>query len=189
MSTSLGDREDNKERQLARELGVRRNQLYKWKNEVDDHGETAFSGNGGRPKKSPSDATASLQAELKKRLMRLDRLIPKTIKKFRVTTDSRNSRDPAMNLLNREFKSCGPNEKWVADVTYIPTREGWLFLAAVLDLFSRKIVGWSMGERLTSELAQSALSHKQFKHACLRQGYWCILTEGRNTMQEIIRPC
>jgi len=93
------------------------------------------------------------------RLMRLDRLIPKTIKKFRVTTDSRNSRHPAMNLLNREFKPCRANEKWVADVTYIPTREGWLFLAAVLDLFSRKIVGWSMGERLTSELAQSALSH------------------------------
>ncbi len=51
------------------------------------------------------------------------------------------------------------SEKRVADVTYVTTREGWLFLAVVLDLFSRKIVGWSMGEHLTSELAQRALSH------------------------------
>lgn len=93
------------------------------------------------------------------RLMRENNILPKTIKKFRVTTDSRNSHKPAENLLDRDFKTVQPNEKWVADVTYIPTREGWLFLAAVLDLYSRKIVGWSMGERLTSELAQRALSH------------------------------
>jgi len=93
------------------------------------------------------------------RLMRIEKLLPKTIKKFRVTTDSRNSHTPSANLLNRDFGPGRPNEKWVADVTYIPTREGWLFLAAVLDLFSRKVVGWSMGERLTSELAQRALSN------------------------------
>lgn len=92
------------------------------------------------------------------RLMRIEKLLPKTIRKFRITTDSRNSHSPSANLLNRDFDPDQPNEKWVADVTYIPTREGWLFLAAVLDLFSRKIIGWSMGERLTSELAQRALS-------------------------------
>jgi transposase InsO family protein len=93
------------------------------------------------------------------RLMQKAGLVPKTVKKFRVTTDSRKSHAPAPNLLARDFTASRPNEKWVADVTYIPTREGWLLLAVVLDLFSRMIVGWSMGERLTSELAQRALWH------------------------------
>lgn len=91
------------------------------------------------------------------RLMRDNGLLPKTIRKFRITTDSRKSRNPAANILDRQFEAARPNEKWVADVTYVPTREGWLFLATILDLYSRKIVGWSMGDRLTSELAQRAL--------------------------------
>lgn len=91
------------------------------------------------------------------RLMREAKLLPKTIKKFRVTTDSRNSKKPAGNQLNRDFSTTRCNQKWVTDVTYIPTREGWLFLAAVLDLFSRRIVGWSMSNRLTSELSKQAL--------------------------------
>lgn len=91
------------------------------------------------------------------RLMRENGVIPKTVKKFRVTTDSRKSRNPARNILDRKFEADRPNEKWVADVTYIPTREGWLFLATVLDLYSRKIVGWSMASRLLSELPQKAL--------------------------------
>lgn len=91
------------------------------------------------------------------RLMRNANIVPKTIRKFRITTDSRNSLNPAHNILAQNFTTQGCNEKWVADVTYIPTREGWLFLAVVLDLCSRKVVGWSMGERLTSGLAQQAL--------------------------------
>ncbi len=91
------------------------------------------------------------------RLMRQAKLLPKTIKKFRLTTDSRKSRYPAGNHLDRQFSVASPNRKWVADVTYIPTREGWLFLAVVLDLYSRKVVGWSMGDRLTSDLAKRAI--------------------------------
>lgn len=93
------------------------------------------------------------------RLMRQTCLVPKTVRRFRITTDSRKSRHPSPNRLARQFSAKQANEKWVADVTYIPTREGWVFLAAVLDLYSRKIVGWSMSDRLTSELAQSALMH------------------------------
>ncbi len=93
------------------------------------------------------------------RLMKRSGLVPKTIKKFRITTDSRKSRQPAPNRLARQFRASEANEKWVADVTYIPTREGWVYLAAVLDLYSRKIVGWSMSNKLTSELAQQALSN------------------------------
>jgi len=88
------------------------------------------------------------------RLMKQAGIVPKTVKKFRVTTDSRKSHRPAPNLLAQDFSTSRPNEKWVADVTYIPTREGWLYLAVLLDLYSRRVVGWSMGECLTSELAQ-----------------------------------
>lgn len=91
------------------------------------------------------------------RIMNKASILPKTIKKFRITTDSRNSLQPAHNILSQNFTAQGCNEKWVADVTYIPTHEGWLYLAVVLDLFSRKVVGWSMAERLTSGLAQQAL--------------------------------
>lgn len=99
------------------------------------------------------------------RLMRIAKIVPKTIKKFRITTDSRMSLNPAKNLLDRQFSPCLMNRVWACDVTYIPTREGWLFLAVVLDLFSRKVVGWSMGERLNSDLAQQALKNA----ACQRQ--------------------
>lgn len=93
------------------------------------------------------------------RLMKKAGIVPKTIRKFRITTDSRKSKKPAKNILNQEFTATRKNEKWVADVTYIPTRVGWVFLAAVLDLYTRKIVGWAMGDRLTNELAQQALKN------------------------------
>jgi putative transposase len=91
------------------------------------------------------------------RLMRKANIVPKTIRKFRVTTDSRRSIKPTSNLLNRQFSPMQINRVWASDVTYIPTREGWLFLAVVLDLYSRKVIGWSMSDRLTSCLAQQAL--------------------------------
>ena len=93
------------------------------------------------------------------RLMRKANIIPKTIRKFRVTTDSRKSINPTSNLLNRQFSPVQMNRVWASDVTYIPTREGWLFLAVVLDLYSRKVIGWSMSDRLTSSLAQQALTN------------------------------
>lgn len=74
------------------------------------------------------------------------------------TTDSQHSKPIAENLLNREFNAEKPNQKWVVDITYIPTGEGWLYLAGVLDLCSRKIVGWSMAEHMQTELVSDALS-------------------------------
>ena len=93
------------------------------------------------------------------RLMQQAGLLPRTIKKFRKTTDSRKSYAPAPNILARQFYASQPNRKWVGDVTFIATREGWLYLAVVIDLYSRKVVGWSMGERLTTALAQRAIRH------------------------------
>ena len=81
----------------------------------------------------------------------------KTARKFRCTTDSNHDLPVADNLLDRQFDPESPNQAWVADITYIPTREGWLYLAAVEDLYSRRVVGWSMAAHLESRLVVDAL--------------------------------
>lgn len=73
------------------------------------------------------------------------------------TTDSDHQFPPAENLLNQDFAADKPNTRWVADITYVPTREGWLYLAGVKDLCTRKIVGWSIGEVMPAELVCEAL--------------------------------
>jgi transposase InsO family protein len=72
-------------------------------------------------------------------------------------TDSRHPYPLAANILNRQFEAARPNQKWVSDITYIPTQQGWLYLAAILDLFSRKIVGWAMSACCDGTLVQNAL--------------------------------
>jgi len=91
------------------------------------------------------------------RLMRQDGL--KGRRKYRKvhTTDSQHDFPVAENLLNREFEAEKPNQKWVGDITYIPTEEGWLYLAGVLDLYSRKIVGWAMSNLIDADLVEKAL--------------------------------
>jgi transposase InsO family protein len=91
------------------------------------------------------------------KLMRENGIRAKSARKFRHTTDSNHALPVAKNLLNRQFNPLQPNESWVADITYIPTREGWLYLAVVEDLFSRMVVGWSMDARMTSRLVVDAL--------------------------------
>jgi putative transposase len=91
------------------------------------------------------------------RLMRLRDLKAKQSKRFKVTTKRDKTQAAAPNLLRRDFETNRPNEKWLADITYIATQEGWLYLAAVLDLYTRRIVGWAMSERMTSDLSIAAL--------------------------------
>jgi putative transposase len=78
-------------------------------------------------------------------------------RRFRKTTDSRHGYRPAPNLLERDFSAPAPNRVWVGDITYVPVRDGWLYLAVLLDLFSRRIVGWAMSDRIDTELAINAL--------------------------------
>jgi putative transposase len=92
------------------------------------------------------------------RVMRAAGIQAKTVRKFCRTTDSGHPHPVAENVLNRDFAPSAPNHTWAADITYIPTREGWLYLAAVEDLYSRKIVGWSMSERIDSRLVVDALT-------------------------------
>ena len=92
------------------------------------------------------------------RTMRQNGLRGRGKRRFRVsTTDNNHALPIAANVLARNFTVDAPNTVWAGDMTYIPTREGWLYLAVVLDLFSRRIVGWSMGEAITAELACRAL--------------------------------
>lgn len=94
------------------------------------------------------------------RLMQRAGIRAKSARKFRVTTQSEHTRAVAPNVLDRKFsveQHRKPDQAWAADITYIPTREGWLYLAVVIDLASRRVVGWSLRTRLDQELAISAL--------------------------------
>jgi putative transposase len=91
------------------------------------------------------------------RLMHDNFIRAKTARKFRNTTDSNHALPVADNLLDRQFTAQKRNERWVGDITYIPTREGWLYLAVVEDLYSRMVVGWSMAEHMESRLVVDAL--------------------------------
>ena len=73
------------------------------------------------------------------------------------TTDSRHPHRIAENVVNREFQATAPNQKWAGDITYISTTEGWLYLAVVIDLFSRRVIGWAMSERIDTVLVRGAM--------------------------------
>ncbi len=119
-----------------------------------------FKGSYGSPRMQRELATRGRKVckNTVARLMKKHELRATTARKFRHTTDSNHSHPVAKNVLNQEFEQTGPNEAWVSDITYVPTREGWLYLACVVDLYSRKVVGWSMSDRMKSELVMRALA-------------------------------
>ena len=96
------------------------------------------------------------------RIMKIQGIKPKTVRKFKVTTDSKHNKPIYDNTLNQNFFSTCPNQKWSSDITYIPTKEGWLYLAVVMDLFSRRIIGWSMSSRMKEDLVINALKMALF---------------------------
>lgn len=92
------------------------------------------------------------------RLMRQNSLSPKIKKKWIATTDSGHALPLAENLLNREFTATGPGTKWVSDITYLSTTQGWLYLCVIIDLWDRKVIGWSLATDLSSVPVVSALT-------------------------------
>lgn len=92
------------------------------------------------------------------RLMRSAGLKSRRSRRFKVTTRSVSTHEVAPNWLNRQFRAERPDQVWVGDITYIWTAEGWLYLSVLLDLCTRRVVGWAVSERLTAELARGALS-------------------------------
>lgn len=97
------------------------------------------------------------------RLRRLDGLTAKRVRRFRLAYAARNSEPPAPHLLNRDFTTTKPNRVWVTDITFVPTRRGWLYVATMVDLFSRRVVGWAMSQRIDQQLVVDAL------HMAIRQ--------------------
>ena len=92
------------------------------------------------------------------RLMKENQIVSKTRKKYKTTTNSRHNNPVYENILDRRFQVDKPNKVWVSDITYIWTDEGWLYLCVIIDLYSRKVVGWAMREWLDNKLVISAFS-------------------------------
>ena len=114
-----------------------------------------------RIKKRLAQKTLTVSRGRITRLMRESNLVCKTKRKFKVTTDSKHNKLVSPNLLQRQFNVTAPNSYWVGDITYVPTEEGWLYLATVIDLYSRKVVGWSMANHMRAELVNNALLQRK----------------------------
>nr|WP_157686189.1 IS3 family transposase [Bacillus thuringiensis] len=97
------------------------------------------------------------------RIMKEQGLQSRTVKKYKATTNSKHSYPIQDNVLNRQFKVKKPNQVWVADITYVSTKEGWLYVASLMDLYSRKIVGWHADRTMTKELVLKALQQAYFR--------------------------
>jgi len=125
-----------------------------------------------RIKKALSKLGISVSRDRIKRLMQLQGLACKTKRKFKVTTDSKHHLPVADNLLNRQFSPEKMNQAYVGDITYIPTQEGWLYLAVVIDLFSRQVVGWSMSSSMKAQLVNDAMLMALWKRKPARGLLW-----------------
>jgi putative transposase len=105
----------------------------------------------------------SASKERVERLMRENGIYARHKRRYRVTTDSKHGLPVAENLLDRNFTPMAPNQVWTSDITYLWTDEGWLYLAIVLDLFNREVVGWSLKPRMTADIVTDALTMAWFR--------------------------
>jgi putative transposase len=166
---------------MARGLGVGRSGYYAWRSRPASERRQANQAlvvqiNDAYRTSRETYGSPRIHAELQRkgipcgrnrvaRLMQLHGITAKKRqKRHPVTTQREASAMPAPNLLNQDFSVPAPNQKWVSDITYIDTAEGWLYLASVLDLFSRQIVGWAMADRIDTTLVEDA-----FKMAVCRR--------------------
>lgn len=115
--------------------------------------------NYGSPKitKQLNSEGVSVSQKTVSRIMKEEGIRSKTVKKYKATTNSKHNLPVYPNLLDQQFKVERPGQVWVADITYIWTSEGWLYLATIMELYSRRIIGWAMDERMTKELVILAL--------------------------------
>jgi transposase InsO family protein len=93
------------------------------------------------------------------RIMRNNGMVARSRRKFKATTNSKHTLPVAENLLEQNFHTDRPNKVWASDITYIPTLEGWLYVAVIIDVFSRQVVGWAMSERMTADFVIRALAN------------------------------
>jgi len=156
---------------MCRPLGVTRGGYYRHLNKAVDHyhlelieavqdlAKASDNTYGSRRMRAALGAMSYPVSRNKaRRLMKEAGVLAKRRKKFKVTTDSNHAKPLFDNVLDRDFAPNGSDQAYVQDITYIWTQEGWLYLATVIDLYSRRIVGWSMGSRMTAQLVCDALT-------------------------------
>lgn len=156
---------------MCKTLDVSPSGYYKWRKEapksiarrqerVDAIAQVYNESRGtyGSPRVSAALRSIGFQYNHKsvERLMSEEGMRSKHRQKFKATTNSKHDLPVAPNILDRKFKQDGPNQAWVSDITYVWTEEGWLYLAVFIDLWSRKVVGWSMSERMQSKIVLDA---------------------------------
>jgi transposase InsO family protein len=158
---------------MCQVLGVSASAYYEWEREQESaharrDGElrelvrgifTDFRGRYGAPRIQRALSKKGVRVSRKRvaRLMRESGIRAKSARKYKATTDSNHRLPIAPNLLERRFEVNGPNRAWVSDITYLWTRQGWMYLAVIIDLYSRRVVGWSLQERMTASLVCEAL--------------------------------
>lgn len=166
---------------MAKMFGVSRSGFYYWikhrhkaihrettRQELDTKVKHAFDNSKGR------DGSRRIQKELAENgdshnvktiaaSMKRQDLTPKAARKFKCTTDSKRKMPVAPNLLAQDFTATAPNQKWAGDITYLATSEGWLYLAVIIDLYSRQVIGWSMDTKMMATLVCDALSMALFR--------------------------
>jgi putative transposase len=158
---------------LCKVLGVSQSGYFAWKDRPASwrqrqdvillaHVRSAFSLSNetyGSPRmtRELQDAGFAIGRRRTARLMRENGLQAREKRRFKRTTDSHHAWPVALNIINQDFTASKPDEKWGADISYVWTRQGWLYLAVVIDLFARRVVGWAIGDRLHRELALAAL--------------------------------
>ena len=158
---------------MCRNLSVSRSGYYAWKQRpisdrkkadqsLADDIKRIFDDEKGRPgspritRRLREEGTPAGRHRVA-RIMRSQGWRAKAARKYKATTNSKHSLPVAPNLLGQDFTAAAPDQKWVSDITYIWTDEGWLYLAVVLDLYSRRVVGWALNERMTATLVYDAL--------------------------------
>jgi putative transposase len=127
--------------------------------------------------------------------MKRQNLRAKAAKKFKATTNSNHNLPVAPNLLQQDFSATAPNRKWVSDITYLWTEEGWFYLAVIIDLYSRRVVGWAMAERMTADLVCQALKMALWRrgmptgvivHSDRGSQYCSIIYQGLLTQHSLV---
>ena len=158
---------------MCRVLKISKSGYYAWKvrpqskrarenEKLDHHIKTIYRKNRGtygspRITKALNKQNIACSENRVARRMSINGIHAKTKKRFKVTTNSKHNHPVAKNLLGQKFNAQRPNQLWASDITYIWTQEGWLYLAVIVDLFSRQIVGWAMSNHLGQELVLNAL--------------------------------
>ncbi|PNH77784.1 IS3 family transposase [Vibrio diazotrophicus] len=166
---------------MAKVLGISRSGFYYWikhrhnaiqreaiRQQLDTKVKEASAYSKGRDgsrriPKELSESGDSYNVKTIAASMKRQDLTTKAARKFKCTTDSKHQMPVAPNLLAQNFSASAPNEKWAGDITYIATSEGWLYLAVIIDLYSRQVIGWSMDTRMTATLVCDALSMALFR--------------------------